>query len=379
MNICFVGLAGVPYSRRACDVRLYSFAIVFSRNHNITVLNRYSCIKDSNDFPINNNIHIIEIIKKNNIKKFNSFFFILSIFKEPFRLFSLNNRNKIDILHVYSGHFFDYIFYWLIGKIINAKIVYQYVEYRSGKPKKNLYHNINSYLCDNKGAMLWDGVITISSFLDNAAHKVSHNVISIKVPSICDFIAFNVIESYHGEKYLLFCGSIGYLDIINLIVDSYRQSKLSSDVKLKLVLSGRLERVNAYKIENPDIDVYTDLKYYSLIGLYKGAIGLFIPLRNSIEDIARFPNKICEYVASHGMIITTNFGDVSDYFVDKETAIIAQDCNVPSLIEKLNWIFDNMDRVSFIKQNAYQLGLRVFDQYAYEEKLNNFLQEVVDK
>ena len=43
MKIFFVGLSGVPYASRACDIRLDSFALLFQKcGYDVTVLNRYS-------------------------------------------------------------------------------------------------------------------------------------------------------------------------------------------------------------------------------------------------------------------------------------------------------------------------------------------------
>ena len=43
---------------------------------------------------------------------------------------------------------------------------------------------------------------------------------------------------------------------------------------------------------------------------------LLIPLRNTIQDIARFPNKLSEYVGVSGLIITTDVGEIKDYFIN---------------------------------------------------------------
>ena len=61
-----------------------------------------------------------------------------------------------------------------------------------------------------------------------------------------------------------------------------------------------------------------------------------IPLKNTIEDIARFPNKISEYTAAHGLIVTTNFGEVPYYFKDGDNAIVANECSVSSISHKLD-------------------------------------------
>ena len=54
-------------------------------------------------------------------------------------------------------------------------------------------------------------------------------------------------------------------------------------------------------------------------------MGLLIPLDpNSLADIARFSQKIAEYVSTSRPIITSNVGEIPYYFKDKENAIICE-------------------------------------------------------
>ena len=167
MNLVFVGLKGVPYLKRACDVRLASFANILSEKNDVTILNRYCSNPHNKDLVINQNVNIIEIINKKKVyrKAIEFFLFMISIIIEPFRLIGISRRKEIDILHVYSGHFFDFILYYVMSNIIGAKVVYQYVEVRTAKKNEGLYHKINSYLVDNYGYKFFDGVISISEYI----------------------------------------------------------------------------------------------------------------------------------------------------------------------------------------------------------------------
>lgn len=381
MNIFFVGLSGVPYSSRACDIRLCAFANLFVKKHSVTILNRFSSNSNSNNNFLDNNVVIKEIVNKRKASAvLRILFFIWSVLKEPFVILNLNRKNKIDILHVYTGHFGDYLIYKFVGACINAKVIYQYVEFRSAKPRRTFYHKLNAYLCDHFGAKFWDASICISNYLEKKAKQVSENIPTIKVTPICDFSFFEGIEAKKTDKpYLLFCGSAAYTEVVQLIIHSYRTSNISKENALKLVLSGNDNMLSDIRTQNPDLEILSNLDYKELIAYYKGAIGLFIPLRDTVEDVARFPNKICEYLASHGFIITTQVGEVPYYFNDKDTAVIAPDFSVESVSKCLDWIADNTNEIESIKEKAYRIGLSYFDLKTNEIKLEDFLQKVCNK
>ena len=110
-----------------------------------------------------------------------------------------------------------------------------------------------------------------------------------------------------------------------------------------------------------------------LISYFKGAQYLLIPLRDTLSEIARFPNKICEYIASNGVFVSTNIGEISYYFKDGENAIIANSFCVESFVE----VFNNIDSGGYdresLQRNAYELGFELFCMDAYEDDLNLFL------
>ena len=381
MNIVFVGLQGVPYFGRACDPRLANTANLLAEDADVTIVNRYSSLnrKMMSGIELSDKVKSVEILRRRNTNGAKSLLlYVGSILCEPFTLWSLHRKKKIDYLHTYTGHYFDFVLYWLFAKIIGAKIIYEYVEYRSEKQNNNnTYHHINSRLCDFHGAKLWDSCIAISNFLEAKAKEINPKLPVIKVTPLCDFELFssNNDEVDIKEPYLMFCGSAGYFEVVKFIIDSYNCSSIKKDKRLLLVLSGnetQLKRVSDY--ENNAI-IRTRLPYNQLIAYYKHAFGLMIPLRNNIEDIARFPNKVCEYTAAKGLIITTCYGEMPYYFKNGENAIVADDCTVEAIAKRLDEVEAGVYDVEQIRKNCYQTGLDNFSIGAYKNKLYKFLVE----
>lgn len=382
MNIFFVGLSGVPYLKRASDTRLFFFAqIMTSKGNQVTIINKRPTKANNEEYNLKN----FEIIELFNLQKKHSrlnqiLIYIISYFKEFFYLVKANKKNKIDILHLYSGHFIDFLHYYVIAKLIRAKIVYQYVEMRSNIERKGVYHKINGYLVDQFGCHFFNGIISISNYIDNHIKQRFPKSKTIKIPPVCNFDYFNSVVNFqindNKKPYLLFCGSAGYIDVIKLIYDSYIYAPLiKKTFSLKLILNGTKEQLDAVvEYTDGDADILSNLTYEGLILEYKNAEALLIPLRNTIQDIARFPNKIGEYTACSGLILTTNFGEIRYFFKDSINALIADEFSAESFGSKILSLCEMKDdEKRKIKSNAYQLGNKSFDIHNYDDNLQTFL------
>lgn len=370
---------------RACDVRLAFFANLLARDHSVTILNRFSKCKDANrsNVILDPKIEVVESFT--NCKKSEKggvaalILFVLSVLLEPYKIFKRHRKQKIDVIHIYSGHYLDFVHYRLIAKIIGAKVVYQYVEFKSIIDTKNFYHRVNNWLCDNKGALLWDGVIAISDFLLARAKAINPDVKEIKIPPLCDFTMIDSLSESHESQcpYLLYCGSIGYREVIDFILESFEQSEIRNTHRLMLVLSGNADEIAQFRIRNSNCEVLSALPYATLVSYYKGADGLLIPLRNTVKDIARFPNKICEYLACKGLIVTTNNGEIPLFFKDGFNAVVASEYSEKAMVQKLDAIAEGLYDAKKIKEEAYKTGWANFDINSYQVSVMGFLKDVV--
>ena len=114
------------------------------------------------------------------------------------------------------------------------------------------------------------------------------------------------------------------------------------------------------------------MDYETLQSHYKGASALLIPLDpETIQDSARFPQKIAEYTASKKPMITTAVGEVKVYF-DSRSAYLATYDYVSYAHEMIKIEKDAL-KARDIAENAYYIGKENFDIKATGYKLFNFL------
>lgn len=384
MHIAFVGLPGVPFRGRACDVRVTYFANLLAASHKVTIVNWYSAIS-LNRYgrgELNNKVDIVNIVKSRYSKGcYSKLLSFISIIKEPYVILSLNKKMHIDVLHIYTEHLFAYFTYKFLSIIIGAKLIYNYVEDRSSFDSSSYFMRKLQRLADVVAAKYCDGVIPISDFLEKKALSINPKLKTIKILPLCDFNDFKAIHAQTQIKdpYILYCGSINYKEVIDFIIKSYRSSIISSSRKLILVLSGNQEKISQVAQKNPGIIVLSHIEYKELISFYKGAEALLIPLRNTTKDIARFPNKVCEYLASEGVIISTSIGEISRYFKDNVNAILAKDYSIKLMSEKLDDLYNGIYNIEKMKECSYNTGLKYFDINAYSQKIELYLQSLFYK
>ncbi len=382
MRILFCGLSGIPNNSSAPINRYLAIAQALSDNNEVIFINRIPIISEENQLNWKNlnNIKIVDAtgIKyrpksflKRNWLKLNSFRFEYKVISR------LNKEKEIDWLNVYTQFFSISLFYFLLSKLFHFKIVLHYVEFRSEIKSRNFLYRINDYLFDKYSFSLCDKIMPISTFLNDHVKGIKPNSQTLIIPPLCDFVYCNSISSeIANRKYFVYCGSASYEEVLLFIIQSFLQIDHKKEVDLHLVISGKITNAiitNIIEENNESIKIFSKLDYEKLIAKYKGSLAQLIPLRNTIQDRARFPQKICEYLASKRPLITTNFGEMPHYFVDNENAIIADNFTLESFASKLQWAVNNQSQLVKIANESYKTGCNSFDINSSKLKLENFL------
>jgi glycosyltransferase involved in cell wall biosynthesis len=379
MRILFCGQSGYPSNNNATINRYVSIAKTMSYENEIIFINRIPLL-ENNYFSDNIEFKVINVsnlkyrpknfLKRNFIKLFSPIFEFLTIWK-------LNKEKKIDWINIYTQYFGLCLFYYFLSKIFKFKTILHYVEVRSEFKNRNLFLKLNDFLYDNYSMFLFDCYVPISHFLEEYLKGKNINSKTLIIPPICDFDHFNKLNCSNNidDHYFLYCGSSAYDDVIIFIIEAFEKFKTDSSIKLYLVLSGQISIQIKGLIEQNQgrIKLFSKLDYNKLICLYKNALALLIPLRTSKQDQARFPQKICEYVASNRIIISTNFGEVKYYFKDMNNALIADDYDVALYAEKMEWVILNISKIKELEKNAYESGRKYFDVTSYYGPIKEFL------
>lgn len=301
------------------------------------------------------------------------------IFGELFLLIKLRKLNRLDAAIISSTHVVLLLYYRLLSKLLHFPLILSIAELHIAVPSKSLYHKFNNFLFDRFSFGIVDKVIPISEILEQRVQKFYPNKPTLKIPVLCDYSKFPTKSVNSEEKYFLFCGGAGYYEVIDFVVHAYEKIRQKEAFKLYLVINGNIAQMNRVKQSiiqsghSSQIRLLSSLSYEELITLYQNAAALLIPLRDTLQDAARFPHKIGEYLAAQRPIITTNFGEIKLFFNDTINALICEKYDIFQYASKMEFVIKNPQKADVIGKEGYKLGLNTFHYEIYSNKLRQFI------
>lgn len=390
MYIVHVGASYFPKGNAAVQRVRFTYRAVQEAGYSPLIINK-ECntdgknLKRANRFDGLPYVYTTSVLRRPSTKvtrKLNSISGLLGEFKLLFK-----RRKKISAVILYNtSSFSELIYYRIISRLLGFKLVFQYVEYRSSFADRSFFNRLNDKLFDNYCSYFADGVIIISEFLRAQIRKKNKDLPLIKIPVICDFEEFNVIPQAKVDySYFLYCGTTEYLPVINFITELYekvRERNLYSGNLMFIIGVNNQENLEIIKKNiresrySENIILQTNMQYKDIIPLYKSADLLLIPLRNSIQDIARFPHKIGEYTASKRPLISTNVGELKYYFKNGESAILADDYTVESYLEFLTPVLSGDRNLDEIGRQGYNVGYNNFHFVSNAEPIKTFFDKL---
>ncbi len=297
----------------------------------------------------------------------------------------VKKRKSIHTAIVTGVTFSELLYYRLLSKILNFKIIIHYVELVSSiSGRKNTFSNLNAKLIDNYSFFFCDSIIVISEFLKNRVLAKNKTLPIIKIPAICDFEEFDFVEDVTQGQYLMYCGSIGYLSVIEFIIDLYNSIRELNFYHGELLLAigvgdknGESYRTLMNKIAQSqfsnDIVLKTNVPHNDLIKIYLESELLIAPMRNVVQDIAGFHHKVGEYSAARKPIISTKLGEMKYYFTDGISAILADEYTVESYIQKLREFLPLKDQLKKIAEEGNRIGTTNLNYLKYGAELKQFI------
>jgi len=293
---------------------------------------------------------------------------------------------RLDVAILSTGSSPRILYFWILSRLAGFAIVLNRVEqYTSTIRNPNVFKRANAFLLDHYAPRLADGVIPISSFLVDQTKQIAPGKPWLKVPILVDRSRFDGIARSAECTYLLFAGYLAYLGVVKFILRAFDSCRTEKDVYLYLVVNGSAVEMAQLQAEVAScrkrefVRVYSKLTDRELSKLYINAYALLIPLRPTVQDIARFPHKIGEYCASGRPMVTTNIGEVRDYFTNRETAFLVQNYEEREYAHALEEVLEDPALADRVGREAMKLAERTFHYQAYGRKVRAFIEQLVER
>jgi glycosyltransferase involved in cell wall biosynthesis len=385
-KIIYVGSNGFPFGLAQIQRQKILSKLLLEAGFEVTVLSNRATRPD-HQIKFRGSIEGIQYLYTSLTARYFKSFLLRNFFKiigkvneMLFILFISIISKKEIVLLVNTLSFYQLKQYYLLSRITKTKLVYDYVEYVNALQSPNSFFTNNLKLFDKKVVFNADKIICISNYLINSLKEKKFDGKIIKIPAITDFEIFDDSSKKINkpENYFLFCGAAAYFEVVNFIIKSFDLLN-NYTIQLCIVASGtendinRIRKFISQSDKNKLIYLTSNLPYPELVEHYKNALGLLIPLRPTIKDIARFPHKISEYTASSRPIISTNIGEIKHYFTNNKNAIIAEEFDEEEYANCMNYVIENPTLADKIGARGRELGEKYFHYKSITSQIEKFI------
>ena len=217
-----------------------------------------------------------------------------------------------------------------------------------------------------------DAVLPISTYINNEIEKVATRkqrvIPSFQIPILID-VEGGILENENKSDtgFMLYCGSIAYMDIAMIIVDIVHELK-NHGIHLPVKFTGKEDDARLVELKRyaEQREVLSQFEFTGFIEekelhrLMQQAICLLAPLPVNPQSESRFSTKIGYYLASATPLVTNAVGDVNLDLKDRVNAFVATDCNVVQFAEKIKTIISEPDLAKRVGIAGSDLVLKRF-------------------
>lgn len=387
-HILYLGETGFPVGYAAIQRQILIAKGLVEAGCQVTVISFKGKHGKSTDFPPSGNFEGIDYIyTSGNIYKPQGFLNrnwqkLLGKWRELKLIRSLKKEGKLDACLITTMDIDSLVLYWLWLKIVGIPFVLDLVELNSSiDSRSGTWEKINDRLFDRFAVKMADGVAPISDYLKKHSQKLAPGTRIQKIPIICDFDAIMPSPAIESETRFLYCGSPSYLQLIKFVLEAFEKLEVTGKpIFLHIIMGGSpsdIEKANEIIAQSKNYDnirAFPNILREGVITQYDEASALLIPLRPTLQDEARFPHKIGEYLASAKPVITTAFGEINHYdFIDQETALVAKGYDSHLFAEKMKYVLEHPEKAREIGKQGRELGLKNFDYKDLGRKMKDIL------
>jgi glycosyltransferase involved in cell wall biosynthesis len=385
-NVVCLGFSGFPFGLAAVSRQKLVAKGLIHAGMKVTVLCAKSVHDHSIDLPqhgefegVNYRYAVSPFRDKNflvrNIKRRLSWFFELK------ELVSLNRQEKVTHVIVSNTNVFSYaVWIKLVSLVLRFKSILSLVEIYKSRPGQAFFTRINNYLFNQFGLFFFDGYLPISHQLEK--HFEAFTTPHFYYPVIVDMEKLHNRNLFIRNKtHFVFCGAAGYPKSIEFLIRSFEKMSLK-DSLLTLVAGGGKEEVRIVlsiieqSSRKDDIQHLMNLSEEELYSLYCEADALLLPLFNTIQDQARFPHKLGEYLASGTPVITNEVGDLRYYLKDRDSALVLEPGNEISYAKAMDFVVRNPTESKQMGKKGKEICRENFEFEKLGEQCANFLRKI---
>jgi glycosyltransferase involved in cell wall biosynthesis len=302
-------------------------------------------------------------------------------------LHRLYRTNRHNILYVYGPPSFDNISAVRFARSIGFKVVFDIVEDHdfAGERSGNCWHRASNAIIRRSTrniSSFADGVIVISSHLENKLRALTEEVIPIhNMPVTVDTDLYPKTPGRFGNPVKFFyAGSFSHKDGVPVLIDAFH--KLAARYEnICLVMTGRGAAAAIRNMqERIAVSPYKEriaYKGYLKDSDYNQAINSADILCMTRIDTgyaqAGFPFKLGEYLATGKPVIASSVSDVPEFLKDRHDAMLVTSGSSEAIVEAAEVLLNDQENALVIGAQGRATAKRLFDYRAQGKRLYEFI------
>jgi glycosyltransferase involved in cell wall biosynthesis/peptidoglycan/xylan/chitin deacetylase (PgdA/CDA1 family) len=275
----------------------------------------------------------------------------------------------------------------LICRILGLPMVQELCEWWPGEPTCSAF---TRWLYKRPIFRLATGALVISTEIEERVRPrcldVNPDLLIHRVPALVDTQLFGaaspiIDRSDQSIPNFIYCGT--WLKDVLFLIRAFALVRLGG-YPCKLTIVGFEQRGPTldYAIErglsSEDIVIKCCVDRRILAAYYKTATALLLPLWDDDRSITRFPNKICEYLASGRPVVSCRIGDLTNFLTDKVNAYLGKPGDERDFADNLIAVLEDPNRAEQIGAAGQEVCLAHLDYRAHASGLAKFFVHCIE-
>jgi glycosyltransferase involved in cell wall biosynthesis len=289
-------------------------------------------------------------------------------------------RSGADVVFNYSESWMYSAPVWRVARKHGVRVVQDCVEwYEPICFGGNGFHPVFLDHCAKRErlASRADGITVITSRLAELYFR--RGASTFLLPPLCDGSEFDGFERRRPE-------SFGVFEIVVVasgkpadgddLLRPILEAAYQRGARFNVTVIGASDPFGGSPLRTPghvEVSRLSNLSRRDYLRTLGSADVFLLPRRGGLYSEAAFPNRVPEFLASGGLLVTSGVGDLSRYIRHGHTGYLCPDGDVDAFAAALCWVADHRHEAADIGANGRRAGLAQFDYRVHAEPLLKFV------
>jgi glycosyltransferase involved in cell wall biosynthesis len=302
----------------------------------------------------------------------------------------LISAHKLQVLLLYGGTLDVTLPLFLSAKLSSLTILAEVCEWLSPSVFRRGWFDkyfIHEFIYRNFVPMFSDGVICISTYIDQKISRCNRNTIIVPaLGSRKDFLPTSN-DGKGGAFKVVYSGKFKKEDAAHLLIEAVRLClKRGMDIRLEMIGSfGSDDEHYCKSLTNKDpflkdrVTFTPQLSGDEYFRRIASASCLVIIRPHNTSNVANFPTRLPEFLWTGKPVVVSSAGDIERYLKRGVHAHIIDLVTSETLAAALNKIYLDPEYAANLGDAGRKIAQAAFDYVSHGEKLASFMQRLVER